>query len=238
MTSPALPESNTSLTYTQPSSQPHLTHTPLQPLRPNEILVKVKAAAINPVDIQLWGNPVVGWLAGKKEKGIGRDYSGEVIAVGEEVQKSGKWAVGDEVYGLCNRAVSRVASFLDSTVEEPIDSKHALPLPNFDQDNDQHTHNFTPADRRRNLHPVPQPPAPRAHRQKARLAPSPSRRRHPAGRADSLRLPGLAALGVAVAQRATPAHRRGGRQRRRGHVGRAAGEEAVQLPRDGRLLGT
>lgn len=69
--------------------------------------MKIKAAAINPVDIQLWGNPVIGWLAGKKEKGIGRDYSGEIVALGEEASKSGKWEVGDEVFGLCNRPVSQ-----------------------------------------------------------------------------------------------------------------------------------
>jgi NADPH:quinone reductase-like Zn-dependent oxidoreductase len=99
-----LPESNTSLTYTQPSSQPHLTHASLPKPGPNEVLVKIKAAAINPVDIQLWGNPVIGWLAGKKEKGIGRDYSGEVVSAGEEV-KERQWKVGDEVFGLCNRPV-------------------------------------------------------------------------------------------------------------------------------------
>jgi len=102
-----LPESNTSLTYSQPSSQPHLTHTPIPKPGPQEVLVKIKAAAINPVDIQLWGNPVIGWLAGKKEKGIGRDYSGEIVALGEEASKSGKWEVGDEVFGLCNRPVSQ-----------------------------------------------------------------------------------------------------------------------------------
>lgn len=103
----SLPESNTSLTYTQPSSQPHLTHTPIPKPGPQEVLVKIKAAAINPVDIQLWGNPVIGWLAGKKEKGIGRDYSGEIVSMGEEASKSGKWEVGDNVFGLCNRPVSQ-----------------------------------------------------------------------------------------------------------------------------------
>jgi NADPH:quinone reductase-like Zn-dependent oxidoreductase len=98
----ALPESNTSLTYTTPSSQPHLTHTPLPKPGPKEILVKIHAAAINPVDIQLWGNPVIGWLAGTKEKGIGRDYSGEIVGVGEECKG---WEIGDEVFGLCNRPV-------------------------------------------------------------------------------------------------------------------------------------
>ena len=100
-----LPESNTSLAYTTPCSPPHLTHTPVPTPSPNELLIKVHAAAINPVDIQLWGNPVVGWLAGKKEKGIGRDYSGVIVAVGKEVKKQGRWEVGDEVFGLYNKPV-------------------------------------------------------------------------------------------------------------------------------------
>ena len=98
-------KSNTSLTYTKPCSQPHLTHAHIPTLKPNEVLVKIKAAAINPVDIQLWGNPVIGWLAGSKEKGIGRDYSGEIAAIGSGVKETRKWDVGDEVFGLCNRPV-------------------------------------------------------------------------------------------------------------------------------------
>jgi reticulon-4-interacting protein 1, mitochondrial len=121
----ALPESNTALTYTYPSSPPHLTHSPIPKPGPNDILVKVKAAAINPVDIQLWGNPVIGWLAGKKEKGIGRDYSGEVVAVGEELQKGGKWNVGDEVFGLCNRATAEgtFTQYLKIVPGEPVGKK-------------------------------------------------------------------------------------------------------------------
>lgn len=105
MASSSLPESNTSLTYTQPSTAPHLYHAPIAAPGPQELLVRVKAAAINPVDVQFWGSPLIGWLAGKKEKGIGRDYAGEVVAIGEELKKSGKWGIGDAVYGLCNRAV-------------------------------------------------------------------------------------------------------------------------------------
>ncbi len=103
---PQLPESNTSLTFTTPSSVPHLTHTPLFAPGPDEVLVKIHAAAINPVDIQIWGNPVVGLLAGKKEKGLGRDYSGTIVAVGSTVQASSSWVVGDAVFGLCNRPLA------------------------------------------------------------------------------------------------------------------------------------
>jgi NADPH:quinone reductase-like Zn-dependent oxidoreductase len=125
MESANLPGSNTSLSYTQPSTSPHLTHTPVPTPGPNDILVKIHAAAINPVDIQLWGNPVIGWLAGKKEKGIGRDYSGEIVAVGEELQKSRKWNIGDEVYGLCNRATAEgtFTQYLNVLPGEPIAKK-------------------------------------------------------------------------------------------------------------------
>lgn len=103
MSQPSLPSSNTSLTYTHPSTQPHLAHTSLPTPGPTDLLLKIHAAAINPVDIQLWGNPVIGWLAGKKEKGLGRDYAGTIISIGSELAKTGKWEVGDEVYGLCSR---------------------------------------------------------------------------------------------------------------------------------------
>lgn len=122
---PSSSESNTALTYTYPSSPPHLTHTPIPKPGPNDLLVKVRAAAINPVDIQLWGNPVIGWLAGKKEKGIGRDYSGEIIAVGDKFKKSSKWNVGDEVFGLCNRATAEgtFTQYLNILPGEPIAKK-------------------------------------------------------------------------------------------------------------------
>jgi NADPH:quinone reductase-like Zn-dependent oxidoreductase len=125
MASLQLPESFTSLTYTQPLSPPHLTHSHLPKPGPNDILVKIHAAAVNPCDIQLWGNPIVGWLAGKKEKGIGLDYSGEVVAIGEDLKKSRKWDVGDAVYGMCNRPTGEgtFAQYLNVLPGEPIARK-------------------------------------------------------------------------------------------------------------------
>ncbi|KAH9880056.1 hypothetical protein J1614_002081 [Plenodomus biglobosus] len=125
MALPTLLDSNTSLTYTQPSSPPHLTHTSLSQPGPKEILVKVKAAAVNPVDIQLWGNPVIGWLAGNKKKGLGRDFSGVVVALGDEVRTKCEWAIGDEVFGLCNRptAEGTFASYITVTPGDPIAKK-------------------------------------------------------------------------------------------------------------------
>lgn len=65
------------------------------PLAANEILVKVKAASINPVDIQLWRSGLVAVVAG--DKGMGRDFSGTVVSVGGKVKG---WAEGDDVFGL------------------------------------------------------------------------------------------------------------------------------------------
>jgi len=77
----------------------------LPPLPANEILVKVHAASINPVDIQLWRSGLVGVVAG--DKGMGRDFSGTVTSVGKEV--SG-WAVGDDIYGLLFEIVRSLSS--------------------------------------------------------------------------------------------------------------------------------
>jgi NADPH:quinone reductase-like Zn-dependent oxidoreductase len=99
---PSLPSSNKSLAYTVSSTPPHLSHTAVTPPGPNELLIRVHAAAINPADIQIWGSPLVGWLTGK-EKGIGRDYAGEIVGVGERLRTA--WEEGERVFGLFMRPV-------------------------------------------------------------------------------------------------------------------------------------
>jgi NADPH:quinone reductase-like Zn-dependent oxidoreductase len=61
-----------------------------------EINVRVKAAALNPVDIQLMNLPVWKYLPGSiapSDKGIGEDFSGIVEAAG----KHSGFEPGDEV---------------------------------------------------------------------------------------------------------------------------------------------
>jgi NADPH:quinone reductase-like Zn-dependent oxidoreductase len=97
----AYPSINKSLCFTTPRGNLEAVEKPIPPLPANEILVKVKAASINPVDIQLWGSGLVAVVAG--DKGMGRDFSGTVVAVGSGVKG---WAEGDEIFGLLFRVVS------------------------------------------------------------------------------------------------------------------------------------
>ncbi|KAG4437517.1 hypothetical protein IFR05_006989 [Cadophora sp. M221] len=78
-----------------PGSDPAIVEKDILPLPGNEILVKVHAASINPCDIQLWRSGLVGVVTG--DKGMGKDFSGTVVAVGEKVTS---WAEGDEIFGL------------------------------------------------------------------------------------------------------------------------------------------
>jgi NADPH:quinone reductase-like Zn-dependent oxidoreductase len=68
---------------------------PVPSASPGKLLIKVHAAAINPVDYKLASMPVVGWF--KRGSGVGLDFSGTVEAVPKD--HSGPFKLGDEVYG-------------------------------------------------------------------------------------------------------------------------------------------
>jgi len=82
-------------------------------LPPNEILIKVHAASINPIDLQLYRNALLATV--KNDKGLGRDFSGSVVAVGRDVKG---WNIGDDIYGL----LFEVVSFITSNFEHPLDN--------------------------------------------------------------------------------------------------------------------
>lgn len=69
------------------------------PLRPTQLLVRVRAAALNPADIQLMNLPFVWSLPyfSSLRKGFGADFSGTVIAAGGA---AAGFAAGDEVFGI------------------------------------------------------------------------------------------------------------------------------------------
>ncbi|KAH8813094.1 chaperonin 10-like protein [Xylogone sp. PMI_703] len=89
------PEINKALRFTAIAGDLEITEQVINPLPANELLVRVRAASINPVDIQLWRSGLVGVVAG--DKGMGRDFAGIIVEVGRDVKG---WAEGDEVFGL------------------------------------------------------------------------------------------------------------------------------------------
>ncbi|KAF7531381.1 hypothetical protein G7054_g8910 [Neopestalotiopsis clavispora] len=69
------------------------------PLRPTEVRIKVKAASLNPVDAQLMGNPLLGYIPNfllQEHKCVGEDFSSIV----EEAGASSGYTAGDEVFGI------------------------------------------------------------------------------------------------------------------------------------------
>lgn len=91
----ALPTTCKALRFTTPGSDLVLVEKAIPTLSTSEVRIKVHAASINPVDVQLWKSPLLGVVAG--DKGIGRDFSGTVLAVGSDVKG---WVEGDEMFGL------------------------------------------------------------------------------------------------------------------------------------------
>lgn len=89
------PSHNNALRFSSRAGDLYVSDQKVPPLAVNEILVKVYAASINPVDVQLWRSGLVAVVTG--DKGMGRDFSGEVVSVGKAVKG---WAEGDEIFGL------------------------------------------------------------------------------------------------------------------------------------------
>ncbi|RDW76008.1 hypothetical protein BP5796_06829 [Coleophoma crateriformis] len=98
----ARPTNNQRLSYREPGSDLDLVEQEIQPLAETEILIKIHAASINPVDIQLWRSQVVGLVKVPGGKGMGRDFSGTVVEVGSKVRG---WAEGDDIFGLYFQAL-------------------------------------------------------------------------------------------------------------------------------------
>ena len=72
----------------------------------SQVLVRVAAAGINPVDYKLGAMPVVGWLL--RGKGVGLDVSGTVEACGAVAASKG-FSPGDRVFGNCSGSLAEFA---------------------------------------------------------------------------------------------------------------------------------
>ncbi|PQO46748.1 NAD(P)-dependent alcohol dehydrogenase [Blastopirellula marina] len=73
---------------------------PRPEVRPHELLIRVKAASVNPIDWKIRSGQLR-WIAPIKFPAIpGFDVAGEIESVGAELD--GKWSVGDRVCGYAN----------------------------------------------------------------------------------------------------------------------------------------
>ncbi|KAI9725186.1 MAG: zinc ion binding [Chrysothrix sp. TS-e1954] len=106
MTPPPPPSTTKTWSYTNtgyPSALNCHTHpTPTAPPTPHHMLLRTRACALNPVDIQLmnlplWSLPLPFPPFSNTRKPVGMDFAGEMLAVGGEVAG---WEVGDKVMGL------------------------------------------------------------------------------------------------------------------------------------------
>jgi NADPH:quinone reductase-like Zn-dependent oxidoreductase len=95
-----------------------LTETPAPTPSDNEVLLRVVAASVNPLDWHLMrGTPYVARLAfglfTPKQTRPGRDVAGQVEAVGRNVTQ---FRPGDEVFGVCNGAFAEYACAAGSSL--------------------------------------------------------------------------------------------------------------------------
>ncbi len=87
----------------------------------HEVLVRVKAASINPVDWKIRRGDLRLLLRNKFPRVVGIDFAGTIEAVGKAVNN---FAPGDEVFGLANPIRSPYGSYAQFVVAE----KDALAL--------------------------------------------------------------------------------------------------------------
>jgi NADPH2:quinone reductase len=78
-------------------SGPTLNEVPTPQIAPNELLVRVHASSVNPVDGAIFAGMMSGMVEHEFPVVLGRDYAGVVEQVGSDVTR---YAEGDEVYGF------------------------------------------------------------------------------------------------------------------------------------------
>jgi NADPH:quinone reductase-like Zn-dependent oxidoreductase len=92
---------------------PALADVPVPPVADNEVLVRVHAASVNPIDSAIVAGDVRSWMDYEFPVTIGRDLAGAVERVGSAVTR---FEVGDEVFGYIAKPVAHDGSFADYVV--------------------------------------------------------------------------------------------------------------------------
>jgi NADPH:quinone reductase len=78
-------------------SSPALREVPTPQIAPNEVLVRVRASSVNPVDGAIAAGMLKDMVEHEFPVVLGRDYAGVVEQAGSDVTR---YAVGEEVYGF------------------------------------------------------------------------------------------------------------------------------------------
>src|SRR5215204_4848477 len=78
-------------------SDPTLQEIPTPQIAPNEVLVRVRASSVNPVDNAIAAGMMRGMVEHEFPVVLGRDYAGVVEQAGSDVTR---YAGGEEVYGF------------------------------------------------------------------------------------------------------------------------------------------
>ena len=76
---------------------PALREVPTPQVGPNEVLVRVRASSVNPVDGAIAAGMMSAMVEHEFPVVLGRDYAGVVEQAGSDVRR---YAEGDEVYGF------------------------------------------------------------------------------------------------------------------------------------------
>lgn len=87
---------------------PRLQTVPVPAMRPTDVLVKIRAASINPIDHKTMAGDLKLLLTYRMPLILGSDFAGEVVAVGTQVTR---FKVGDAVYGRPRK--TRIGTFAE-----------------------------------------------------------------------------------------------------------------------------
>lgn len=89
-------------------TSPEIKTVPIPTLQPTDVLVKIKAASLNPIDLKTMAGGLRPLLTYDMPLIIGSDFSGEIVAIGSRVTQ---FQVGDAVYGRPQK--TRIGSFAE-----------------------------------------------------------------------------------------------------------------------------
>lgn len=96
----------------------HLEEAPTPVPAPNEVLIKVRAASVNPIDWHfLRGTPygirMMTGLSKPKNQGLGMDVAGEIVAMGSKVTR---FRINDPVFGTARASFAEYACASETTI--------------------------------------------------------------------------------------------------------------------------